>query len=278
MDLSPAQLRANTVGVASTEVPGRLRISPGAPEASVLYLKLTPTPPSGARMPLGGSLDAASIQTIRDWIQQGALADGQPCPTPTGTTAPQRQAPVQRIEIEGGATMLPRGDIAALSAVGFDAHGDRLDAVPFTWRTAAEDVLYVDGQGRILGLSTGTTEVFASAGGVQSAPFSVTVTAATPPPAHLAKDVAPIFHANCVRAGCHAAGGQEPTLALTGADLVHHLSGHYVTPYRPGDSFLFQKLSLSQPEGARMPLGGGQLNTPAVQAIFRWILAGAQND
>jgi hypothetical protein len=53
------------------------RIEPGSPERSYLYHKITGTQAdvggSGERMPKGGQLSDAEIQTIRTWIAQGAL-------------------------------------------------------------------------------------------------------------------------------------------------------------------------------------------------------------
>ncbi len=49
----------------------------GSPCESVLYQKVSPGPPFGNRMPLDGPpyLDAADLQTIHDWIAEGALDD-----------------------------------------------------------------------------------------------------------------------------------------------------------------------------------------------------------
>jgi hypothetical protein len=55
---------------------GLLRIQPGSPEQSLLYLKIT-TPPCGERMPLqlggGVPLEARRIDQIKTWIERGAL-------------------------------------------------------------------------------------------------------------------------------------------------------------------------------------------------------------
>ena len=49
--------------------PGLL-IDPTTPTASVLYTKLTPTPPFGARMPLvGAPLSDADIACVLSWIE-----------------------------------------------------------------------------------------------------------------------------------------------------------------------------------------------------------------
>jgi mono/diheme cytochrome c family protein len=69
LDLSSyATLRAG--GASGTNI-----VVPGDPCASVLYLKLSPGPPFGSRMPLGGALSDAQLQLVHDWIAEGALDD-----------------------------------------------------------------------------------------------------------------------------------------------------------------------------------------------------------
>jgi predicted CxxxxCH...CXXCH cytochrome family protein len=65
------------VGVGSTQMPGRVRVKPGEPEASYLIEKLTRAMPgSGDRMPQGQPvLEPAALSAIRAWIQKGALRD-----------------------------------------------------------------------------------------------------------------------------------------------------------------------------------------------------------
>ena len=64
---------ANLIGVASSEVPSLLRVSPGDPDNSYLIQKLEGTAAEGARMPLGGDpLPQSDIDTIRQWITDGA--------------------------------------------------------------------------------------------------------------------------------------------------------------------------------------------------------------
>jgi hypothetical protein len=50
-------------------------VTPGTPDASMLYLKVSGST-CGTRMPLGRpALSAADQQTISDWIAAGALDD-----------------------------------------------------------------------------------------------------------------------------------------------------------------------------------------------------------
>ncbi len=65
-----------TVGTVAGLLAGGLHgpaIVPGNAAASNIAKKISATPPFGARMPQGGPyLDAATIQLIVDWINQGA--------------------------------------------------------------------------------------------------------------------------------------------------------------------------------------------------------------
>jgi hypothetical protein len=69
LDLSShsAALRGGTNTASTAVIPGR-------PCDSVLFLKVTPTPPLGARMPRNGPpfLSDAQIRLIHDWISEGA--------------------------------------------------------------------------------------------------------------------------------------------------------------------------------------------------------------
>ena len=60
----------------ASEVPGMVRVAPGAPERSYLWEKLSSDSPAmGQRMPPGQSLDSALIASVRQWILEGAMDD-----------------------------------------------------------------------------------------------------------------------------------------------------------------------------------------------------------
>lgn len=73
LDLASPDVAARVVGQPATECVGTLA-DPLAPEASILYLKLTPSPPCGARMPFNGTpLSDAQIACVKDWIAMQVL-------------------------------------------------------------------------------------------------------------------------------------------------------------------------------------------------------------
>jgi hypothetical protein len=59
-------------------------VVPGDATASRLVAALRGTLPSTLRMPLGGTLDEASIVTIESWIEQGACRTASECPPQEG--------------------------------------------------------------------------------------------------------------------------------------------------------------------------------------------------
>lgn len=74
--LSAGSAYAMTVGRPSSQLPSLQRITPGSPENSYLYRKVTGASISGERMPFGGpSLSDAQLRLIRDWILRGAPND-----------------------------------------------------------------------------------------------------------------------------------------------------------------------------------------------------------
>jgi hypothetical protein len=76
LDLQSPNLAVRLVGVAATEGKGLL-IDPSTPSESILYLKLTASPPFGARMPLGEApLDDPMMACVLDWINQEVAGSG----------------------------------------------------------------------------------------------------------------------------------------------------------------------------------------------------------
>ena len=77
--LLPGKAYQSLVGTASKVDPARQRVVPGSSESSILVLKLEGAAGVGSRMPQGsGPVDPAALQLIRDWIDQGALAQAPP--------------------------------------------------------------------------------------------------------------------------------------------------------------------------------------------------------
>lgn len=75
LNLSAGVARGNLVNVRSAQNPNFIRVLPGKPEQSLLYLKISqPNPPVGAQMPPGQNpLPLEERLKIWAWIIQGAL-------------------------------------------------------------------------------------------------------------------------------------------------------------------------------------------------------------
>ena len=74
--LTAGRAYANSVGVASVQMPSLQRVKPGDFANSYLYRKITGTGITGDRMPQGGPyLSDAQIKLVRDWIRRGAPND-----------------------------------------------------------------------------------------------------------------------------------------------------------------------------------------------------------
>jgi hypothetical protein len=69
LDLESDDIAGRLTGKMATGSSGLL-IDPSSPSESVLYTKVTDSPPSGARMPLGGDpLDDAMVGCVLTWIE-----------------------------------------------------------------------------------------------------------------------------------------------------------------------------------------------------------------
>ncbi len=76
MNLSEGMAYQNIVNVSSRQVSTMVRVAPGEPDSSYLVLKIEGRAGSvggvATRMPLGGMLTQAQIDTIRRWMENGA--------------------------------------------------------------------------------------------------------------------------------------------------------------------------------------------------------------
>ncbi|MEQ1568922.1 MAG: hypothetical protein ABMA64_25010 [Myxococcota bacterium] len=70
---------------------GNVLVAPGDPDGSLLYTKMAGTQQAseGAVMPTSGTLDAARVEAVRQWILDGATSEcDEPIPTDTGAEGP----------------------------------------------------------------------------------------------------------------------------------------------------------------------------------------------
>ena len=124
------------VNVASAEVPGTLRVSPGNPNASYLVQKIEGTASVGVRMPANGPpyLPQDRIDLVRRWISAGA---------------PMAAAPADRLVV---ASTIPAVSETAAPGLGkltviFNANVDSslVSAETFTLRDASDQIVALSG-------------------------------------------------------------------------------------------------------------------------------------
>jgi hypothetical protein len=94
LDLRSPDVASRLVNVMATEGPGLL-VDPSAPSASILYLKLTASPPFGAQMPLGQKpLSGAMTACVLDWVESGEMAGADPVEGGAGPASDATAPPV----------------------------------------------------------------------------------------------------------------------------------------------------------------------------------------
>lgn len=75
LNLEAANSFAELVGIASSQDAGVMRVVAGDPDNSYIIQKLDGNATGGGIMPPGGALPQTSIDTIRQWIMDGAIDD-----------------------------------------------------------------------------------------------------------------------------------------------------------------------------------------------------------
>lgn len=133
--LDSANSFSNLVGVPSREV-SALRVSPGNPNQSYLIQKLEGTASVGEQMPLGGPpLSQETINFVRQWIIDGALADDAQSTAPPVVTSVTPDS-------ESTTDALP-----AQILIGFDQDVDAstVNALTVTLSRSGNDGSFVDG-------------------------------------------------------------------------------------------------------------------------------------
>lgn len=277
MSLEAGSAYAALVGVASVQLDMQ-RVTPGELDASYLWEKLGPSPASGSSMPLGGQLQDGELALIEAWIVAGApeTEPFQDC----------EDAAAAEVEILGDDVSVLVGELVTLEAIATDGDGEPLD-VPITWTSASGERLFIDRDGVGLGVSPGSVEVVASAGGVESAPLVVEVIDHDPPAEGFLGGALPVLQGSCALAGCHVDGVEPGDLRfdrdpdklwekLVGESAMQVPGMHRIAPGDPLGSYVLLKIVQATPAvGGQMPLGGGPLDADKALVILRWILDGA---
>ena len=148
------------VGVASDEEPSILRVKPHDPDNSYLVQKIQGTAATGERMPAGmPALPQATIDTIRQWITNGATND-------TGTSGASIRVSSMSPLPDSTVTSLP-----ASITVAFDreVNATTIDATTFKLERSGGDAVF--GNGNDVAITPASVTV--PAGNPQSAVMSL---------------------------------------------------------------------------------------------------------
>jgi len=140
LQLDEANSYVMLVNVPSAQQQSLMRVAPGDPDNSYLIHKLEGTAVSGSQMPQGGpALPQATIDMVRQWISDGALAEGASPgdPPPQGTLSLVLTAPGSVIN----------GDEFALSATVQNTGSEAVSGATIIqgW-TPADNILLRDGE------------------------------------------------------------------------------------------------------------------------------------
>jgi hypothetical protein len=257
LDLSAASSYAMLVGVASTQSASVQRVNPGNPNNSYLIQKLEGAGASGSRMPPSGPMPQSEIDTIRQWITDGAIDDRVAANTPirvtslsvvpgsTLTTTPNQitagfdrdldaatvNANTFILQGSNNDGVFGDGDDIAIAAASVTVPGANPRSAVFS----LAGVMLADDTYRVRLLGTGASIImdldanaldgefsgaFPSGNGVAGGDFAAQFTVMAPVVIGPTLDQiqAVIFTPSCATAGCHNAGTQAGGLSLADAD------------------------------------------------------------
>lgn len=135
LNLESASSYSMLVGIPSSQDAGVMRVLAGNPDSSYLVQKLEGTASGGGIMPPSGALDQATIDTIRQWITDGAIDDRVAATGPIKVTS-LAPAPLSVLDA-------PPASIVA----GFDRDLDAtsVNAVTFTLHASGGDGVFGNG-------------------------------------------------------------------------------------------------------------------------------------
>ncbi len=131
LNLEEANSYMELVGVASNQDANFDRVTPGDPDNSYLIQKLEGTASSGQQMPPGNPMAQADIDTIRQWITDGAIDDRAPASSPVKVTS---LSPMPGASLSAGPAQILAGfdrplDPSTVNATTYTLTGSGGDAI-----------------------------------------------------------------------------------------------------------------------------------------------------
>ena len=291
-DKQKGDLRLDELGLAEKGGETGPALAKGDPAGSLLFKRISLAPDHDDIMPpKGGPLKPAQIETLRQWVADGATWPG-------GVTLRAKSAAdlereklfaaklLKSIEVfPGKVTLETAADSHTL--VGMATYGDDStrditgDAV---FRLAKPGIAELQGN-QLLPSADGETQVHVSFGGHELVVPVKVIDAAKPRRVSFRLDVMPIFlRAGCNTGSCHgSARGQDGfMLSLFGYDPDgdHHRITRQLSTRRLNLALASESLLIEKPTEAVPHTGGKQIDvgSPYYNTLVRWIEDGAPND
>lgn len=291
LDLLSPGVERRLFHVESTTACGKEKlVDPGSPARSLLYQKVTQSPPPcGETMPPNRVLSESEVACLRTYIERaGVDADGTKCETcggilcvdfardpkhcgSCGATCNEGQV------CGGGQCVNPCAEdetlcgAACVSVLSNDDHCGRCGHRCAPGSSCVAGACSCDAGG------SGTT----AEGGGTALPESAPIPS-------FQNEVLPLFENACAGSDCHTGGERKAPLGLDPGDAYGHLvnvtaqdcgSQLLVVPSSPDNSYLIDKLMGGNLcAGSQMPLSAEPLPNAALSTIVHWICAGAPDN
>lgn len=306
LDLEAADLEAQLVGAPSGTCDGWVRVIPGAPDESLLYLKLAGPAPCGALMPPPTGLPPEQSACVRAWIE---TLEGNNCETCGGDACIDLETDNDHcgecgnacpagVPCTAGACTCPAGeDLCNGSCI--DTMADHENCGSCDNACAANKVCW---QGVCADTCAALTECNGGCIDTQSDPDNCGACGNSCGDGNacemggcgcpgngisFAGEVEPLF-GGCDGAGCHGfpapAAGLDLRPGMVYSSLVGVPSSQcanrlLVSPGQPGVSYLMDKLQgTNLCLGTKMPKLGQDFTAQQLDAVSEWICRGAADN
>ena len=304
LDLEAADLEAQLVGAPSGTCDGWVRVVPGAPDESLLYLKIAGPAPCGTLMPAPDGLPPEQTACVRSWIEQ---LEGTGCETCGGDACVDLQSDAQHcgecgnacpdsLPCEAGACACPDGQQLCDDAC-VDTQSDPQHCGGCSSPCAPNQVCSQGGCANDCGQ---LSECNGACVDLDSNPDhcgecdnpcaqgSVCMTGSCGcggEEVSFARDVEPLLVNECTGGGCHGFPATAADLDLRSGfayeNLVSVPSSQCddrlrVAPGQPGASYLIDKLAgVNLCFGTKMPKAGPGFSAEQIAMISAWVCQGA---
>ena len=291
-DKQKGDLRLDELGLAEKGGETGPALAKGDPAGSLLLKRISLAADHDDIMPpKGGPLKPAQIETLRQWIADGAAWPGGVTLRAKSAADLEREKlfaakPLKSIEVfPAKVTLETAADshtLVAMATYGDDSTRDITgDAV---FRLAKPGIAELRGN-QLLPSADGETQVHVSFGGHELVVPIKVIDAAKPRRVSFRLDVMPIFlRAGCNTGSCHgSARGQDGfMLSLFGYDPDgdHHRITRQLSTRRLNLALASESLLIEKPTEAVPHTGGKQIDvgSPYYNTLVRWIEDGAPND